>query len=74
MRITAAIATAAPVPTEASVMRTITAPDTQAPRMGMKSVTKLSRASVPTWGVPITSMPSAITVLSISATSAMPRI
>ncbi len=51
----------------------MTAPETQAPRIGMKSVTKLSSASVPTCGVPITSMPSVITVVSISATSAMPR-
>jgi hypothetical protein len=73
-RITTAIATAPPVPTAASVTSTITTPDTHAPRIGMNSDTKLSSASVPTCGGPITSMPSVITVLSISATSAIPRI
>ena len=48
-------------------------PETHAPRIGMKSETKLSSASVPTWGVPITSIPIVITVVSMSATSAMPR-
>ena len=39
----------------------------------MNSDTKVSSASVPTWGVPMTSMPIVITVESISAISAMPR-
>ena len=39
----------------------------------MNSDTKLSSASVPTCGVPITSMPSVITVVSISAIRLMPR-
>ena len=53
---------------------TMTVPGTQAPRIGMDSVTKLSSASVPTCGVPITSMPRVITAVSISAMSVMPRI
>ena len=51
----------------------MTAPETQAPRIGMKSETKVSSASVPACGVPMTSIPRVITVVSISATSAMPR-
>ena len=67
------MATAPPVPTAASVTSTVIVPETQAPRIGTKSDTNVSSASVPTCGVPITSMPMVITTVSMSAMRLMPR-